>query len=82
MCFIERETQNFILKFREIFPTEEQCSGPTEWNLIQSHFLSNLAIFKEKNGTCWDWQVFFFISEGLWRIFLTLAITDSPFNKI
>ena len=20
--------------------------------------------FLEKNGTCWDWQVFFFISEG------------------
>ena len=23
MCFIERETQNFILKFREIFPWTE-----------------------------------------------------------
>ena len=23
MCFIERETQNFILKFREIFPWRE-----------------------------------------------------------
>ena len=37
MCFIERATRIFILKFRE------QCSGPMEWNLMKNRFLSNLC---------------------------------------
>ena len=45
-AFIERKTSNFIVKFREIFPwREREFSGPTDSNLIKSHFLSNLFFF-------------------------------------
>ena len=68
MCFIERETQNFSLKFSH---WEKQSSVPSEWNLMKSRVSVKFMRFFEKNGTCCDWQVFFFTSESFLKIFLT-----------
>ena len=40
-----------------------------------------LIFFLQKNGTCFDWQVFFFISEGFEDFSLPKTITENPFNK-
>ena len=69
--FIERRAQNFILKFREIFSLRETVLGATEWNLMNSRFSVKFMKFFDENGTCCDWQEFFFISEGFWRFFLS-----------
>ena len=50
---------------------EKQYSGPTEWTLMKSHFSVKFMWLFTKNGTCCEWQVFFFISEVFWRFFLT-----------
>ena len=34
------------------------------------------------NGTCWDWQVFFFTSEGFEDFSWPEAITDSPSKHV
>ena len=54
MCFIERETHNFNLKFGKFSLGQKQCSGSTELNLMKSRFMSNLCDFCVKNGTCCD----------------------------
>ena len=49
MCFIKRETQNFILKFREIFPWRE--TGLMEHRMKSEEkpfFCQSYAIFLEK----------------------------------
>ena len=49
MRFVERETQNFIKKFREIFSWRETVLGLTEWNLIKSWFpVKSMRFFWEK----------------------------------
>ena len=60
MCSIERETENFILKFREIFLWRETVLRAHGMKSDEKPFLCN---FLRKNGTCCDWQVFSFISE-------------------
>ena len=46
MCFIERETQNFIQKFREIFPgTETVLSAHGMETDEKAFFLSNFCNF-------------------------------------
>ena len=49
MCFIEREIQNFILRFREVFPWREtvlRAHGmKSDWKLF---FCQIYAIFWEK----------------------------------
>ena len=50
MCFIERETQNFILKFKEIFLWRETVLGAHGMKSDEKLFLSNLC----------DWQVFLY----------------------
>ena len=44
--FIERETHNFILKFRESFPWKETVFRATEWKSV--FFYQIYAIFWEK----------------------------------
>ena len=55
MCFIEREPQNIILKFSKIFPWRE--------TVLRAHGMKWFDLIFVENGTCCDWQVFFFISE-------------------
>ena len=71
MCFIERETQNFILKFREIFPWRE--------TVLRAHgmksdekpvFLSNLWDFLRKNGNVVIDRYFSLFLKG-WRFLLS-----------
>ena len=84
MCFIERETRNFILKFREILSWRETVPGLTEWNLMKSRLLSTLCIFfffflKNKMVHVVIDKYFFFASEKFWRFFLTQGY-HSPFK--
>ena len=69
MCFIERETQNFILKFREIFLQRETMLRTHRMKSDEKPFFCQFMQLFEKNDTYCDWQVFFFISERL-KIFL------------
>ena len=41
MCFIERETQNFILKFREIFLWRETVLSPHGMKSVEKPFSVN-----------------------------------------
>ena len=43
-------------------------------------FLSNVCDCLRKNGTCCDWQVFFFTSDRLEDFSSPETITDSPFK--
>ena len=44
----------FILKFREIFHGENECSGPTEWNLMKNCFFCHfMQYFEEKWNMLW-----------------------------
>ena len=70
MCFIKRETRNFILKFREIFPWRQ--------TVLRIHgmksdkkpfFLSDLCDILERNGTFVIERYFSLFMKGL-RIFL------------
>ena len=64
MCFIERKTQNFILKFREIFLLLETVLRAHGMKSDENLFFCQIhAIVQEKNGTYRDWLVFFFIFE-------------------
>ena len=66
MCFIERETQTFILKFREISQKRETVLRAHGMKSDEKPFFCQIyVIFWGKNGTCCDWHVFFFISERL-----------------
>ena len=64
MCFMEREKQNFILIYREIFPYRE--------TVLRAHGMlsDEKPFFCQIYATVWgqmvhvDWQVFFCISEG------------------
>ena len=69
MCFIEKESQNFILKSREIFPWRETVLRAHGMKSDKKLFFCRIyAIFWEK----WLWlKVLFSISEGFWRFFLT-----------
>ena len=60
MCFIERETQNFILKFRENFLWRETVVKTHGMKSDKSHFYVK---FMQLCGTCGDWQVFVLIPE-------------------
>ena len=49
MCFIKRETQNFILKFREIFPWRETVLRAHGMKFDEKlFFCQTYAIFEEK----------------------------------
>ena len=72
MSFIVRETQNFILKLREIFPWRETVFRAHIVKSEEKLFFCQIYVILRKNGTCCDWQVFFFISE---EFFLNLRLS-------
>ena len=51
MCFIERETQNFILKFREIFLWRETVLRAHGMKSNEKPFFCQIYVIEE-NGTC------------------------------
>ena len=59
--FIERETHNFILKFREIFLGKETLLREVWWRSV---FLLNSCDVSRKKLVFCDSKVFVFISEG------------------
>ena len=67
MSFIERETQQFTLKFREIFPWRE-IGLKAHWMKSEEKpfFCQIYGIFFRENGTCCDWQAFFYFLR-VWR---------------
>ena len=87
MVFIERETQNFILKFRKIFSYgEKQCSEPAEWNLTKSHFsVKFMWLFEKKWYMLWLTGIFALFLKGL-KIFLnprlSLIVSLNDFRLI
>ena len=81
MCFIEREHQNFILKFREIFLWRE--------TVLRAHRMKSdeKPFFCQIYGIVWGKMVLVVIDrhfslflKGL-MIFLKKAITDSTFKN-
>ena len=55
MYFIERETQNVILKFKEISPWKETVLRAHGMKSVEKpFFLSNLCDCLRANGTCCD----------------------------
>ena len=74
MFFIERETPNFIPKFREIFSWRE-----TVFRVHRMKF--KFMQFFGENGTYCDWQVVFFITKGVWRFFLTARYLALVFTR-
>ena len=71
MCFIEKETPNFKLKFKDIFPLRETVLRAHGMKSDEKPFFFQIyAIFWSKNGTCCHWQVFSRTSEEFWRFFL------------
>ena len=79
--FIERETQNVILKFRNFFSWREQCSGPTQWNLTKSRFVFGqiyvfclFFVFLFLFLFCF--VLFFLEKNGTWcdRLFFSLSL--------
>ena len=81
MCFIERETQNFIHKFREIFLWRETVLRAQGMKSDEKLFFCQIY------AICWEKIVhvlidmyFFFISERFEDLSYPEAITDSPFN--
>ena len=76
MCFNSFYwTQNYFLKFKEIFQWRETALSANRMKSYEKPFFcQNYAIFLEKNGTCCDWKVFFFIFKVIWRFFLSLTV--------
>ena len=72
MCSIERETQNFILKFREIFLLRETVLRAHGMKLMKSRFF--YAIFRGKMvHVVIDWYFSLFL-KGL-KIFLNVRLS-------
>ena len=81
MCFIERETQNCILKFREIFPWKEPALMSAEWNLMKSHFsVKYMQFFWEKLLHVAIDRYFSLFLKGFEGFPQPKVITDSPFK--
>ena len=81
MCFIERKTHNFFLKFREIFPCRETVFRVHGMKSDKKPFFFQIyAIFWRNNGACCDWQVFFFISEGFYDFLYPRLSLIVPLN--
>ena len=80
MCFIERETRNVILKFREISPWRETAPRAHRIKSDEKPFFCQIyAIFLEKWDMLWLTDIFLYF-WGDWRFFLTWGFTDSPIN--
>ena len=75
--FIDRETHNFILKFREIFHEEKQCSEKSDENQV---FCQICAILGGGKLHFVIHRYFSLFLKGFEDIFLPDAITDSPFK--
>ena len=54
MCFIERETRNFVLKFREIFPWGEAVLRTHGMKSDEKPFFCQTYAIFDKNGTYCD----------------------------
>ena len=65
MCFIEKETQNFILKFTEVFLWTKTVLRAHGMASDEKPFFSQIyLIFWGKDETCCEWQVFFLITDS------------------
>ena len=63
--FIERETHNFILKFREIFPWKKKKNSARAHGMKSDEnlFFCQIYVIFWENFTFCESQGFFFISE-------------------
>ena len=75
LCVLLKEKHKILfLNLGKFSYGEKQCSAPMEWDLMKSRFSVKFMRFSEENGTCCDWQVFFFISERF-EDFLNLRLS-------
>ena len=83
LCVLLKEKHKILSKKLGKFSYGEKNSGEDPWNEIwrKAIFLSNLCDCLMKYGTCYDWQVFLFISERFEDFSSPKAITNSPFNE-
>ena len=81
--FIERETHNFILKFRELFPWRETALRAHGMKSDENQFFCQIyATFWGKKMHILIHRYFSLLLKGLEEFSQPGAITDSPFNDI